>query len=80
MLLIDETEDKTVNVEKSKFLQKFNALHNYSDTIKTSVNVYDDQCQLVGIYFPRVTYVKIVNEIEKLRSEIKRLRKENGHG
>ncbi|MBD8088089.1 hypothetical protein HUK49_09230 [Limosilactobacillus sp. c11Ua_112_M] len=76
MLLIDETEDKTVNVEKSKFLQRFNALHDYSDTIKTSVNVYDDEYQLVGIYFPRVTYVKVIDEIEKLRSEIKRLRKE----
>lgn len=76
MLLIDETEDKTVNVEKSKFLQRFNALHNYSATIKTSVNVYDNECQLVGVYFPRLTYVKVIDEIEKLRNEIKRLRKE----
>ena len=79
-MLINQLEEKTVNVKKTKFSQKFNALDTYSGTIKASVNVYDDECQLVGIYFPRVTYVKVINEIETLRNEIQRLRKENGHG
>ncbi|KRM56745.1 hypothetical protein FC35_GL001629 [Limosilactobacillus coleohominis DSM 14060] len=75
-MLINETKEKTVNVKKTKFTLKFSALDEYSATINASVNVYDDKCQLVGIYFPRVTYVKVVNEIETLRNEIKRLRKE----
>lgn len=74
--MVNEIEDEMIPVEKDKFLQKFNELDEYGGTIRASVGVFDNECQLIGIYFSRKSYVKLKNQYMTLKAEVTKLRKQ----
>lgn len=54
-------------------MANFDLLNDFSVNLKLPLDIFDDQCNLLGVYYSRPTYAKLVKRFEKLRDEIEKL-------
>lgn len=72
-MLVNSDKNATVDIKKAEFLANFNLLNELSVNLKLPLDVLDDECNLVGVYFSRPAYAKLVKQVEKLKNEINKL-------